>query len=239
MGGGFSIFGSCVTRDAFSQQSKDPRLDVYVARSSIWSLFSPPLSLAASIQDVPGAVSAFERRMVEWDVTKSARPLLLASTASTLIVDLIDERFDLIGDGIAFATESASFRKLGLHEMFASAPKRIGLQDRLGSVDKLAMEFAQHLCANFDRIVIHKAYWALSRRDGDILVPMERADYYGRVNGLLSIIYAALERAMPGAQVVEIPEELRVADPSHRWGLAPFHYEQGYYSAFRHAAGIR
>ncbi|GAA1709211.1 DUF6270 domain-containing protein [Propioniferax innocua] len=88
-----SILGSCVTRDAFPGKS-DPTFELgqYIARSSLASLCS-----AAPPQIFPThtITSSFQRRMVEFDLTKQGVTRLIQSDPDALIYDPIDERFHL------------------------------------------------------------------------------------------------------------------------------------------------
>ncbi len=94
-----ALLGSCVTRQAFRHhEGAEPwRLDRpvhYQARTSFASLVSAPLAppepLLAAIAD------PFEQRSMRDDFQRTFWSRLSASEADLLIIDLVDERFDLL-----------------------------------------------------------------------------------------------------------------------------------------------
>lgn len=98
------IFGSCVTRDVFriSQYLGDLK---YFARSSLISLMSDPLFLRDEEIQLD---SDFQKKMIISDFSKNF--LNAAGTKDTLfIIDLIDERFDLMKYKQSYVTCSNEF----------------------------------------------------------------------------------------------------------------------------------
>ncbi len=91
------IYGSCVSRDIFNlEESRDFKLTDYYARSSMASLCSEAYENEEALSRIP---SAFRRRMVACDFSKeilSAKDKFAA--ADVILIDLIDERFDLIAN---------------------------------------------------------------------------------------------------------------------------------------------
>lgn len=88
------ILGSCVTRDVFNYDHNSLfEVENYIARSSIGSIFSH-----APFEDTYSHLlaSPFQRRMVNADIEKTARHLIAHATPDLFILDLIDERFNLI-----------------------------------------------------------------------------------------------------------------------------------------------
>lgn len=99
-----AVLGSCVTRQAFlHHEGPEPwrlqRPVLYQARSSLVSLLSPPLEppepLLAAIDN------PFEQRATRDDFQRSFWSKLAASQPDLLILDLVDERFDLMASGAA------------------------------------------------------------------------------------------------------------------------------------------
>lgn len=108
-----ALLGSCVTRQAFQfrEWPAEWRLDRpvhYQARTSLVSLLSPPLDppepLIAAIAD------PFEQRATRDDFQRNFWSRLRACDPDLLIIDLVDERFDLLAanatDGPRYATMS-------------------------------------------------------------------------------------------------------------------------------------
>ena len=96
------VLGSCVTRDAFELDTTgELTLVGYFARTSLGSAFRRK---AVSGVDTSTIASAFQRRIVEWDLTKSLEETLRSSDFDLMVYDPIDERFalaDFGADGIA------------------------------------------------------------------------------------------------------------------------------------------
>ncbi len=95
-----ALLGSCVSREAFRHRGGEegwrlPRPDLYIARSSLVSLMSPPLP-------VPGGLLRsirvpWERDWLNRDFNRSFWHKLAQTAPDVLLLDLIDERFDLYG----------------------------------------------------------------------------------------------------------------------------------------------
>lgn len=87
------IFGSCVSRDIFNFDTTDQvRLVDYYARSSLASAFCP-LTREENLSH--RIVSPFQRRIVKADLDRSFREQLACLDFDVLLIDFIDERFDL------------------------------------------------------------------------------------------------------------------------------------------------
>src|SRR5262245_35612735 len=88
------IFGSCVSRDIFNYPWAKTQLALvdYYARSSIASLGARTIEMPSSVQNIS---SKFQRRMVERDIRKDFLNDLTRLQFDVLLIDLIDERFNL------------------------------------------------------------------------------------------------------------------------------------------------
>lgn len=96
--GSVFIYGSCVSRDPFELPGS-LKLDGYYARSSLVSAFSL-LESGLADADLSTNPSPFQRRMVAADLTRQIPELLRTSTADVILIDLVDERFDLAVGGL-------------------------------------------------------------------------------------------------------------------------------------------
>jgi len=109
MGINVLIFGSCVTRDPFSDQAEFcSGVDVkeYFARSSFASMNGNPVS-GKNLSKIP---SPFQRRMVESDFQKSFLNQSFESI-DLIIFDFIDDRFSLLEMPCgACCTDSTEFK---------------------------------------------------------------------------------------------------------------------------------
>jgi hypothetical protein len=77
-------------------------------------------------------------------------------------------------------------------------------------------------------LVINKAFFASTFLRDERLQKFDE-DYVLAHNRLLSHYYSKLLEGMPNAVIVDATEAAFRADPNHRWGLFPFHYEPAFY----------
>lgn len=240
-----AIIGSCVTRDIWNLPQFGgvaPEL-AFVSRTSFASLCAPPVAGYVRLPEpYPEGLSRWEVQMVEDDMHKRGLGRLAAWKPTHLIIDLIDERFDLLSDGAAVAVYSWELHlaeQLGkgplkrLREVPRASPEAAALWRR--GVEAFA-DFAREQLPGV-RIAFHDARWATEWLDAD----GARQPYppwsiwHGRPadiaeqNGRLAGYGADLRELLPAAFHIRAPAELIVGDGDHRWGLSPFHYVPEYY----------
>ena len=97
-----AVLGSCVTRQAFlHNEGPEPwRLERpvhYQARTSFVSLVSPPLEPPEPL--LAAIASPFEQRATRDDFQRNFWSRLAASQPDLLLLDMVDERFDLMAAG--------------------------------------------------------------------------------------------------------------------------------------------
>ena len=107
------IFGSCVTRDLFEDPAVRPSLARYTSRSSLISAVAQPVALDAERVRLD---SSFQRRCVIEDFGKRFLAELASERLDWLVVDLIDERFDVLRTPSSFVTRSSAYQSAGLDE---------------------------------------------------------------------------------------------------------------------------
>lgn len=87
------ILGSCVSRDAFAlDEGSSYNIISYLARTSFASTFHNQSVKDIDLSKIP---SSFQKRMVENDLLKQTAHALTHSKFDWLIIDLIDERFNI------------------------------------------------------------------------------------------------------------------------------------------------
>lgn len=112
------IWGSCVTRDCFAEDIcghesiSRYEIDKYFARSSLVSQLSRPVLLKGEIR----LSSLFQKRMVADDFEKQFFPYLnkVKEDIDYLLLDFIDERFDIIALSDSYVTYSGELAASGL-----------------------------------------------------------------------------------------------------------------------------
>lgn len=226
-----AIFGSCVSRDLFEEPALRPALGPYLARSSVVSVVAPPVAIDPERIAID---SAWQRRCLLADFRKTFFSSLTEARPQWLVVDLIDERFNLLRGAESFVTRSSAFQAAGLDDA------ELGLEpvqrmSELGCAlfDAAAEDFAARVSEVVppERVVLHRALWCTRYRDGGEVLPFPaaRLELCRRQNAMLERGYDALEEAFGGcATSIRLDPERELADAGHRWELEPYHYAPGY-----------
>jgi hypothetical protein len=240
-----AIIGSCVTRDVWNLPvfSDAERAAVFMlARTSFGSLFAPAYAGFKPPEEIPPGLSRFEIRMVEYDLLKTGLARLANFRPTHLIFDFIDERFPLARAGGAIATLSPDSQRLAFADRdpgdVALIPRGSPAAFELwrGGLAGIKRFVEAELPAA--RLILHDARCATRYVDeqGDIRELGSTWEFWpGRPesveaqNELLGRYAAEFRQALPQAAYIRAPAELQLAAAGHRWGLAPFHYVDGYY----------
>jgi hypothetical protein len=226
-----SIFGSCVTRDAFSEFAVDFKLIDYYARSSFASLSFKAYKGGAI--DLTTINSGFQRRMINRDSCKSFWDFIQIYN-DILVVDFTDDRFPLIefqdGSALTLSAELGKVRK--------SIPNFIHAK----SIDPFSLEYFEKWKlgwekfvdlmkrkGNLDNVIINKAFWATKDNHG-IELPNQNMIYKANEHHLK--VYETCARDLPESQFICYPNHLFVASSEHKWGNAPFHFIDELYLTF-------
>ncbi len=230
------IFGSCVTRDIFRVDGNNVTISDYFARQSIASSVTEPCAVDSKNIALE---SNFQKRMVKRDFDKSFWKTLKEVAFDFLLIDLIDERFNLLQIGDSKITKSSEFAKSGLSKKMGPFEEisRSQYSDEQWAID--CKRFCELLLENVEinKIILVKAFWAQKYLNGEgSVVPFDdstnfKAETINNANQRLEYYYDYLVSNLPGVRIVEIKEP--VADMQHIWGLSPFHYEEKRYRQCR------
>lgn len=242
-----AIIGSCITRDIWRECEIDFTGVLYVARSSLASLTSAPLTGVCVPEEPPAGVAGFgpnSLRRVAADLDKTALAQIVEQRPTHLIFDFIDERFDLLEQGGSVATHSWELDRLGLigGPGLAAATLIDRLSPRADALwrDGLA-RIAQLLNAGAlaqTAVILHHAQWAGTYLDaagapgrfGDSVPMWPGAASLTANNALLRRYRDLFMQAVPRTRIVQAADRLTIADAGHVWGLSPFHYVRDYYA---------
>lgn len=238
-----AIVGSCITRDLWPILGEAPPDLLYISRTSLPSLFSPPVKGVETASEPSGGLRPSQHAAVVADLKKSALSRLVAHQPTHIIFDFIDERYDLLVAGQAWATHSWELDTTGyLDSGDLRGARRVARMSEAceQAWADAATEMASFLASTPLRsatLILHAAQWADTYRtrkgkvrplaDNFLILagkPGPRADY----NALLTQYQSRFLATVPGMRTVAA-EPHRVADEDHRWGLSPFHYVPDYY----------
>lgn len=232
-----SIFGSCVSRDPFSF-SPDDRFSIgqYVARVSMLGVTGDALDYDPEwYADFP----EFEKRCLDTDFRKTTVERITSEPFDYLMLDFIDERFNLLEVDGRLLSKTARHTAGGFTDKYGDRAQEL---PRLSSETtqrwaEAAKTFFERIKAEGikeEQIILHEAKWAPHSR-GDDGWPIPHSPPYDAMtsdhNDLLEEYFAIIRSLCPGAHVLRVPDRLVVSDPNHKWSKEPFHYRQEYYEA--------
>lgn len=222
-----AIIGSCVTRDAFKDIKNIEIL--YVARTSFISLASKPFDISEDEIPIEGN---FERRMVLWDLNKQFLTKLSEFKPDVIILDFIDERFDLIEYENGFYVRSNYLVNSGILDRMPDY--KIIRRQNCDELWKNACRIlARELLSVTKNIVLHQSHWATSYRHPDsneiIDFTPEEAKIAIINNRILDTYYQILQEEIPSLTCLKYESGLLYSDYAHQWGKDYFHFGNEYY----------
>ncbi len=164
--------------------------------------------------------------MVEWDLDKK---IFSSLEADCIIIDLIDERFDVFTNGGAHATRSQAFFQSGVAPTMQGDFKRIirGSEDYFDLFRRGVQEFSNYLDTP---VILHHARWASTYRQDGQVHEFENQEKIQFENELLDDLTKILMEEI-SVEVTIASSTNSIADSTHKWGLANFHYIPEYYLA--------
>jgi hypothetical protein len=230
------LIGSCVTRDVYTiEKLQQPSDFHFFARMSFATMFTDAFSIP-----VEATSSPWQNKMLAIETNKSLPYVLQKLRPDIIVLDLIDERFDIYEYGSSRLNVGAEFISAGIKNI---APNRIipRLSNEALSLWKDGVDNFANLIATFSpRIFIHCARWATQYRDGSHVrdfpeAPLILPDLTAKLgdhNDRLLEYESYLSRRFKDATLIKVSDEHIVGDRDHIWGLAPFHYITPYYRGF-------
>jgi hypothetical protein len=218
-----SIHGSCVTRDAFNYPPfGKEHIHYYQARSSLCTKHLPPAQPPQALLDALS--NKFKTKMLTFDLSRAPIP-----NQYPVIFDLIDERFEVCEyQGVSY---TQSENPQGITPSIIH-PKHS--QERLD----LFSQGVSHIYHRLKEtpVLLHKAHYATQYRcsvDSTLKPLPTDKEHIKAMNAYLDTLHDAFLQAVPHAIPIEVDQSLRVANPNHIWGLAPYHYIDDYYASLQ------
>lgn len=235
------IFGSCVSRDAmrYAAPPRAVQLVDYYARSSLASLACEPLRQGGI--DLGKLESPFQQRMVRRDHSKILFADIGRQAYDLMLMDLIDERFDVHVGPAGGCTISSEMRRVEPH--IARWPGRIL---KSGSAEFLALwtDGWQRLVAalratgRLDRLRVNAVLWSRRTQSGADFGDAHPEGRIDAANATLLVMYRVMARDLVPSQILSFDELLMRGADEHRWGRSPFHYVDSYYIELLRQLGI-
>jgi len=224
------IFGSCVSRDIFNLPN-DFSLADYYARSSFASIFQPKF-IHPEIADQ--LESKFQTKIVKADMEKSILSALQKNDFDILLLDFIDERFNLFEYENTICTLSNEAVTAGIKEKYPKHKLIKSSSDQFFEMwEKGWKEFIELMQAknSLEKVILNKVYWAEETLSGEIFEPTYPKHNIQKMNKMLDHLYCIAERSLPPENIMNFSKELMVGADEHQWGKSPFHYVDEYYES--------
>lgn len=171
--------------------------------------------------------------MVQADTEKLLKNSILLTDASLILLDLIDERFDLFerpnGEICTLSNElvSSGFDgKLTTGKVIKSGTNEFISRWLLGWEKLLSILVETN---NLKKLRINRVFWSDGLEDGgNFLSHFSKFSIY-EANNLLSILYSHAERSVSHNQFINFDSYLFKGSVRHKWGVSPFHYTDHFY----------
>ena len=224
-----NILGGCTTRDVLECAPNNFELNEYFARTSIISMMSPAADIDHSLIDLS---SSFQKRCVIRDISKTFFSELEQKKGEYIAIDFISERLNLVKIGDAYITRSNELVKSKVLDKLTGYKIAKKLDRNMQELwKKKALLFFQKLKEHFgNNIIIHKTKWRhyFIDVDGTIKEFPNKEEIEMR-NEELAGYYAFVEEHFPEFIFIDMTDDRYYASAAHKWGLAPYHFEDGYY----------
>jgi len=224
------IFGSCVSRDIFNLPNNFSLADYY-ARSSFASILQVKF-IHSEIADQ--LESKFQRKIVKTDMEKSVLSDLKKGDFDILLLDFIDERFNLLSLDNTVCTLSNEAVNTGLLEEYQDHKIiKSGSKEFFDMWEQGWRKFAELMKENeqFEKVVLNKVYWAEETVSGNNFEPTYSNDKIRKMNKFLDKLYNIAEQSIPPENIMKFSEKIMIGADKHQWGLSPFHYVTKYYES--------
>ena len=221
------IYGSCVTRDAFELAPKSAYEIDYYARSSFTSAFDS-LDIDSNLSiNVEAIESPFQKKIVTCDLNRILSKTLLVSDYDLIIIDLIDERFDVYkSNNGSIITLSNEFYKTGFRpslnqgEIIKSGSDHFLCLWAVAWSNFISIIKQRNL---INRLLINRVYW--SNKTENLQKYIDFDEYLIEKNNLfLDKLYNIIANDISFNQFITYDMSLLRGSENHKWGISPFHF---------------
>ena len=218
------IFGSCVTRDAFTfDKSNEFKLDRYFARTSLATAFnSEPIEDNYTMQ----LTSAFQKKIVNAELKKEFKEYFLLGKYDYLVIDFIDDRYNLFkfknGCKTLLSAElkNTDFFDKNQHngEIIPGFSEEWFEEWKKGCLEFIKLAKENNL---LNKIILNKVYWTAFLNQNEQFYNIEQVN---KANKFLDKQYDFIEKFIGENNTIVYSKSLLFANKKHIWGLSPFHY---------------
>lgn len=223
------IFGSCVTRDAFTFDKVDAfKLVRYFARSSLATAFD-----STKVEDsyTEQLKSPFQRKIVHADFCKEFTDEFVGRQYNYLILDFIDDRYDLFKfDDGGKVLLTAELKQTDFLKRNHNKGRVVSgwSEEWFQEWQRGCLEFIKK-AQKYDllpKILLNKVYWTPQLTHGEVFYDEAKVI---QANEFLERQYRFIEQFLDKNNTLNYTPDVLYANKEHMWGLSPFHYIDEFY----------
>lgn len=236
-----TIYGSCCSRDVFNYINNNKiewKIKSYVARTSLYSNLDINNPWDINEQDIE-LESKFQRHTMAMDMNKKVYNELKNNASDYLIIDFIDERYDIVicdSKRASYTFEAISSKYFDNKKIKIVNKKVVGNKIMVNGeeYDSYIDAFAKKIVElyNPQQIILHCAYMCdqyFDENDNLQYFSDDEIKINHEVNNILQRMYERIQIRIPGIHVLDFVGENFHASSKNMWGLRAMHYEENYY----------
>lgn len=232
-----SILGSCCSRDMLTyyhkyNKSSNFKVELLTMNVSFSTLFDLPLKF--SMDDLNISKENIKTTL-SIDLVKSIPNTIVQSlkTDSIVILDFMDERFDLIEYKNSKVTKSWDFMNTKLYKKLKGATTvSFDSDSKIDAVIDNAKRLISFL-ANYipqKNIIVNESIMSNFFFDDNGFNLFDESKYnFSRYNMMQAKVIETLKNEFNHITFVSSPDYLNFGDVHHQWGTHPYHFNEAYY----------
>ncbi|MBG9721214.1 accessory Sec system protein Asp2 [Bacillus mycoides] len=230
-----AIIGSCDSRDIFRVYEENFNINPYnisdyVARSSIISMMSQSINI--DIEEIQ-LQSNFRRKSLYNDISKKGLLEVIEKSDQIdyLIIDFMEERFDILKVHDTYVTNSWEFRESNLVKEWSYDIVGRENPDIQKIWEERCMLLIKTLKKHFkpEQIILHEAYMVYKYKINDKSYKFDEQKNIENMNKILKAYYQFFKNNFTGIHVLSFNQEENYCDANHVWGCQPYHFHDKYY----------
>jgi Family of unknown function (DUF6270) len=187
--------------------------------------------------------SKFQRRMVERDIRKDFLNDLARLQFDVLLIDLIDERFNLYVETEGRACTLSSELLISGFPTDSNRGSRIysGSEAfwKLWEAGWAILVNKLRYLGYLDRLRVNQVFWGSRTENGGDFKPDYSDSQIDAANQFLDRMYQHISADIASEQFLRFDRGLMTGSVTHKWGNGPFHYIDAYYDAAIYQLGAR
>lgn len=224
------VIGTCCTRDPLVDCGHKT---VAFSTLVVWTtLMTKPIPFDESLLEGSNH-SPFIQRSIREQFEKTWFDRITAFEFDWIILDLMSERRSLVEVGDSYLFENWTLLQTPrIADMIKDLPRvtprgPLPLDHWLELAGPAIEKFRE--CVPPEKVIVNRVLPGIGIRQPDgSIKPNPLQEEYDYNAAHMPAIYDAFCERLPGCHQIRIPRSQMVADPNHKWGKGPFHYEDAF-----------